>query len=202
MPLGSALPEGALEGGLPGLGAQQAFWGQVGRGNARWASPDPMVLEGSPHHLPPLLPPSHAPRNHEAGGDPGEWRARLGSPAVFPGLEERGKYPLHLPGSSSPRGPLPPASPLLPPPSAYTPRTNVARRGPRRVEDPAWEPHRLPGPNWAGKFLGRSGFLQAWEPLPTPSHPSGTLVLSSLHCSSPLTLPTSYLVAQGFFLSP
>ena len=94
-------------------------------------------------------------------------------------------------------GPYPLAS-LLPPPPSYAPRTSVAWRWPWRAEDPAREPSRLPGANWAGQTLGtlpppqhpslcRS--LQAWAPLPSPSHPSGAPVLSSLHFSSPLTAP-------------
>ena len=50
--------------------------------------------------------------------------------------------PTHLSSSSS-----------LPTPH-YAPRTNVARRGPRRAEDPAQEPSRFPGPDWTGEMLG------------------------------------------------
>ena len=44
--------------------------------------------------------------------------------------------------------------------------------------------------------------LQAWEPLLPLSHPSGALVLSGLHFSSPLCPPTSYRFTWGFLLSP
>ena len=63
--------------------------------------------------------------------------------------------------------------------------------------------------DWAEETLGPlapdpspGGSLQAWEPLPPLSHPSGVPVLSSLHFSSPLSPPTSYRFTWGFFLFP
>ena len=67
--------------------------------------------------------------------------------------------------------------------------------------------------DWARETLGAippdpspQGSLQAWEPLPTLSRPSGAPDLSGLHFSfphfSPFSSPTSYLFAWGFFPSP
>ena len=89
MTLGPTWPEGALE-------AQQTSQAHVGRGNARHASPDPPILEGSPPtiHLSsssPLHPSSYAPRTHTAGGSPGEPRTRPGKPAGFPGPDWAGE---------------------------------------------------------------------------------------------------------------
>ena len=89
------------------------------------------------------------------------------------------------------------ASPILPPPPSYAPRTIMAQRELRRVENQAREPHSLPGPDWAGETLSMlrpvplspRGSLQVWEPLPPPSHPSGAPVLSRLHFSSPSCPP-------------
>lgn len=75
--------------------------------------------------------------------------------------------------------PCPSASPLLPPPPFYAPRTNTAWRGPWRVGDLAWKPSRLPGAEWVGETLGTFtpdplspwGSLQTWEPSPLPATP-------------------------------
>ena len=92
--------------------------------------------------------------------------------------------------------PCPPLlfSPRLPPMPLRPTRPGGALGGRR-----TWprSPAGFPGPDWAGEMLGMlppdppspRGSLQAWEPLPAPSHPSGVPVLSGLHFSSPLTSP-------------
>ena len=139
----------ALEGGEPGLGPQQVPWAQVGRGNTRHVPLDTLVQEGPPVHLSssyPLLPPSHVPRSPAAGAGLGGQRSQPGSPAGFPEPEWLGGITLCTsPGPLILEGPSPSASPLLPPPPSYAPRSNTAWRGPQRAADPVWEPSRLPG---------------------------------------------------------
>ena len=100
---------------------------------------------------------------------------------------------------------------LLPFPSLPLPQDLGGCRGPRWVEDQAWDLNRFlrvqvgrgnlamlpfdPLPSqWFPNFP-----LWAWDPFPSPSRPSGAPVPSRLHFSSPSLSPhpTSYLVAGG-----
>ena len=126
----------------------------------------------------------------------GPSQASVGTPPL-PQLPIRGTDPVY-------------ALLFLPPPFLPRPQGPRSRKGPRRAEDRALDLSRLPGPKWAGETLAvfpsdppipRGSLpirtdplavgvsLQAWEPLPSPSHPSGAPVLSSLHFSFPLPPP-------------
>ena len=115
-------------------------------------------------------------RTHRAGeglGRCGEWglgstepkgarhASHLGSqkagnptwePSRLPGPEWVGPVPsppVLLPKSCR-VPPLPPASPALPQPPSYAPRTHAARRGFWRAGDQAWALSRFPRLEWAG----------------------------------------------------
>ena len=104
-------------------------------------------------------------------------------------------------------------------------RTCVAKAGPRGQRFRPETPADSLGPEWEGEMLAMfpsdpwipqrslpiptdplamSGPLQAWEPLPSPSHPSGVLFPSHLHFSflSPSFPTMSYPVTWGFLPSP
>ena len=143
-----------------GPGSPTGFLGPGAWGECQPCLPWSSCPGGSPHphcriHLSssPLLPPSHAHRTQESGEDPGEWRTGLGAQPASWGQSGQGKRLPHLPWSSVLKGPS--HLPLLffPPPPSYAPRTNAAQRGPRKLEDLAQEPHRLPGADWAGERL-------------------------------------------------
>ena len=89
-------------------------------------------------------------------------------------------------------------------------RTHRARGGPRGQRFRPRSPAGLPGPEHVGEMLAlfpsdpwipqssrpipadsltMSGPFQAWKPLPSPSLPSGVLVSSCLHFSSPPFTP-------------
>ena len=118
--------------------------------------------------------------------------------------------------------PVCPAS-TFPPPSLPYPQDPCGQRGPQRAEDQVQYLRRLPRAQvgrgnsdhipFLASILPRipppsvdplmvGGPLQAWEPLPSPSQPSGAPALSCLHFSSALPSPTSYPVTGGVLPSP
>ena len=109
--------------------------------------------------------------------------------------------------SSSPaplRRPLPLASPDLSSLPPMPPRTYAAWRG-FRGGVPAWELSRLPGSECAGQSPSAPLPLLLESPSHVPlliSPASGSLILSGLHFSFPLSPLMSYQFTWAFLLSP
>ena len=105
--------------------------------------------------------------------------------------------------TAPPGGPLPPASPDLLT-SLLCPQDQCGRGGGAlEGRGPAWEPSRLPRPEWLGQSPPLLLLLEGLSHLPLLISPaSGSLILSGLHFSSPLSTPTSYQFTWGFLLSP
>ena len=115
--------------------------------------------------------------------------------------------------AASPRGP---AFTFAPPSLPPTPAGPCGCRGPQWAEDQAWDLSRLPGAQVGRGNLATLPFdplpsqrspsfpLQAWDPFPSPSRPSGMPVPSRLHFSSPFTplLPHVLPGCWGFLPSP
>ena len=127
------------------------------------------------------------------------------------------------PPSSYPLGFLPIHLYSSSPPPSLARRTHTARGDPGVQRTRPGTPAGSLGPKWVCKTLAPfpsnplnsrgsfpvpvhplvvSGTLQLWEPFPFPSHPSGVLVPSCLHFSSPFAPPMSYPVTRGFLPSP
>ena len=141
------------------------------------------------------------------------WSQRAGDPtwepSRFPRLEWVGQTsftPLPLFPS---RGAPPSCLSSSPPASLLCPQNQHGPEGPSESIGPGPRAGQTSPADREGKILGMlppdlspRGSLQAWEPLPPLSHPSGVLLLSSLHFSSPLSPATSYQFPWGFLLSP
>ena len=133
----------------------------------------------------------------------GQWTPP-GSSAGFPGLSGWGKCPLFLllllrswrapPACLS-------CSPLA---SLLCPQDQRGQEGASEGIGPSPRARQTSLADWAGETLGMlppdpspQGSLQAWEPLPLLSHPSGALVLSVLQFFSAFQYPHVILVCLG-----
>ena len=95
------------------------------------------------------------------------------------------------------------------PSSLLCPQDQPGPEGTSEGIGPSPRARHTPLADWGGEMLGTLppdlyllGYLQVWEPLPPFSHPSGALVLSGLHFSSPFSTLTSYQFTWVFILSP
>ena len=135
------------------------------------------------------------------------WGTSPDSPAGFLGSSGWGKCPPLLSCSSGPRGPFPPASPVLPSASFLCPQDQCGwgEGGSWRAGD-GLGTQQAP---WAQVGGGQTPSSLLLLLLEGPSHPhllmspaSEAPILSGLHFSSHLCPPTSYWFTWGFLPSP
>ena len=113
-------------------------------------------------------------------------------------------------------GPIGPAFTFAPLPSLPLPQDPHGWRGPRWVEDQVQDLNSFLGVQVGRGNLAMLPFdplpsqwfsnfpLWVWDPFPSPRHPSGALIPSHLHFSSPFTLPMPHFLPShwGFLLFP